>query len=149
VVSTAEAAGRVAVLPLLADVQGRDFDTPHILIAERVGGMEDIPVSLARESGLLATAWCAFAAVSRPGRLSAVHCVRTCVARRTSEAVGSSSVGDACGPDLHVIIKKFCACPLLSNHCSRCDAWPPRLQLAFPSLCKLHLSVGAIQSVTK
>lgn len=43
-VSTAEAAGRVSVLPSLADVQGRDFDTPHILIAERVGGMEDIPV---------------------------------------------------------------------------------------------------------
>ena len=45
VVSTADAAGRVAVLPSLADVQGRNFDTPHILIAERVGGMEDIPVS--------------------------------------------------------------------------------------------------------
>lgn len=47
----------MAVLPSLADVQGKDFDTPHILIAERVGGMEDIPVSLLRESDLLVTAW--------------------------------------------------------------------------------------------
>lgn len=45
VVSTTEASGRVSVLPSLADVQGQDYDTPHILIAERVGGMEDIPVS--------------------------------------------------------------------------------------------------------
>ena len=73
VVSTAEAAGRVAVLPSLADVQGRDFDTPHILIAERVGGMEDIPVSLGRESGSWAAAWCVLAAVSRHGCGSAVH----------------------------------------------------------------------------
>lgn len=34
------------MLPSLADVQGQDFDTPQILIAERVGGMEDIPVRI-------------------------------------------------------------------------------------------------------
>ncbi len=32
------------VLPSLADVQGSHYEEPHILIAERVGGMEDIPV---------------------------------------------------------------------------------------------------------
>ncbi len=46
VVSQAPAAGQVLVLPSLADVQGSHYDQPHILIAERVGGMEDIPVRL-------------------------------------------------------------------------------------------------------
>ncbi len=44
VVSQAPAAGQVLVLPSLADVQGSHYDQPHILIAERVGGMEDILV---------------------------------------------------------------------------------------------------------
>jgi hypothetical protein len=77
VVSTAEAAGRVAVLPSLADVQGRDFDTPHILIAERVGGMEDIPVSLLHWHFHQQFVGCSTQASTRPGLCGCVACT-TC-----------------------------------------------------------------------
>jgi hypothetical protein len=45
VVSQGEARGRVLVLPSLAEIQGKRFDEETIVIAEQVGGMEDIPVS--------------------------------------------------------------------------------------------------------
>ena len=32
------------MLPSLAEVQGRSFGRPTVIIAEHVGGMEDIPV---------------------------------------------------------------------------------------------------------
>ena len=44
VVSQAAAAGRVAVVQSLADIQGQDFPAPTVVIAGKVGGMEDIPV---------------------------------------------------------------------------------------------------------
>lgn len=44
VVSQAESSGRVLVLPDLAEVQGKQFDEATIIIANSVGGMEDIPV---------------------------------------------------------------------------------------------------------
>ncbi len=34
----------------LASVQGKSFDKPTVLITEEVGGMEDIPVSSARNA---------------------------------------------------------------------------------------------------
>lgn len=43
VVSQAPAVGTLQVIASLADVQGQDFAEPVILIAEEVGGMEDIP----------------------------------------------------------------------------------------------------------
>ena len=43
-VSQAAAAGRVAVVQSLAEIQGQDFPAPTIVIARKVGGMEDIPV---------------------------------------------------------------------------------------------------------
>ena len=42
-VSQAEAQGRVKVAAL-SEVQGKHFEEPTVLIAEAVGGMEDIPV---------------------------------------------------------------------------------------------------------
>ena len=45
VVSLAPALGNVVLLPSLAEVQGRDFDQPTILICESLGGNEDIPVT--------------------------------------------------------------------------------------------------------
>lgn len=44
VVSQAGAAGEVAVLPGLAEVQGQAFNTPTIVVVKELGGMEDIPV---------------------------------------------------------------------------------------------------------
>ena len=43
VVSQAEAQGRIKVVAL-SEVQGKHFEEPTVLIAEAVGGMEDIPV---------------------------------------------------------------------------------------------------------
>ena len=43
VVSQAEAQGRVLVVAL-SDIQGKSFEQPTVVIAETVGGMEDIPV---------------------------------------------------------------------------------------------------------
>lgn len=48
VVSQAEAQGRVKVAAL-SEVQGRRFEEPTVLIAEAVGGMEDIPVQSCKE----------------------------------------------------------------------------------------------------
>ncbi len=45
VVSQAEARGKVLVQPSLADIQGKQFDEATVIIAEQVGGMEDIPVT--------------------------------------------------------------------------------------------------------
>ena len=33
------------MLPSLADVQGKDYPSPHILVCDQLGGNEDIPVS--------------------------------------------------------------------------------------------------------
>lgn len=46
VVSQSDAQGTVKVVSSLADVQGQNFDSQTVLIAEKVGGNEDIPVSL-------------------------------------------------------------------------------------------------------
>lgn len=43
-VSQAAAVGRVAVVPSLADIQGQNFPAATVVIAGKVGGMEDIPV---------------------------------------------------------------------------------------------------------
>ena len=45
VVSQADAQGRVRVVAL-SEIQGQRFEQPAIVIAETVGGMEDIPVYL-------------------------------------------------------------------------------------------------------
>ena len=47
IVSQADASGEI-VVKSLASVQGQSFDRPTVLITEEVGGMEDIPVSSAR-----------------------------------------------------------------------------------------------------
>jgi len=44
VVSQAEAQGRVEVVAL-SEIQGKHFEELTIVIAENVGGMEDIPVT--------------------------------------------------------------------------------------------------------
>ena len=44
VVSQAEACGEVRVVPSLEDIQGTEFPQQTIIIADRVGGNEDIPV---------------------------------------------------------------------------------------------------------
>ena len=44
VVSQAPAAGRVAVVQSLADIQGQVFQAQTVVVAGSVGGMEDIPV---------------------------------------------------------------------------------------------------------
>ena len=49
VVSQAEAQGRVKVVAL-SEVQGKHFEEPTVVIAEAVGGMEDIPVQSVRAS---------------------------------------------------------------------------------------------------
>ncbi|KAK9807043.1 hypothetical protein WJX72_011773 [[Myrmecia] bisecta] len=43
VVSQQAVVGKVSVLPSLADIQGRHFSQPLVVIAQQVGGMEDIP----------------------------------------------------------------------------------------------------------
>jgi hypothetical protein len=45
VVSQAEAAGKVLVASL-AEIQGSTFDSPVVLVAEKLDGTEDIPVGL-------------------------------------------------------------------------------------------------------
>lgn len=45
-VSQAEASGEVAVFKSLGEVQGKAFEEDTIIIAEDVGGNEDIPVSM-------------------------------------------------------------------------------------------------------
>lgn len=45
IVSQAEARGEVAVQEL-ADIQGQIFDSARVLVSNKIGGMEDIPVSL-------------------------------------------------------------------------------------------------------
>ena len=45
IVSQAEAQGEVAVQEL-ADIQGQTFDSARVLVSNKIGGMEDIPVSL-------------------------------------------------------------------------------------------------------
>lgn len=45
IVSQAEASGEVAVQEL-AQIQGQSFDAARVLVSTRIGGMEDIPVSL-------------------------------------------------------------------------------------------------------
>lgn len=42
----APAAGTLQVISSLADVQGQHFESPVILVAEKVGGMEDIPANV-------------------------------------------------------------------------------------------------------
>ena len=49
IVSQADASGEI-VVKSLASVQGQSFDKPTVLITEEVGGMEDIPVSSARDA---------------------------------------------------------------------------------------------------
>ncbi len=49
IVSQADASGEI-VVKSLASVQGKSFDKPTVLITEEVGGMEDIPVSSARNA---------------------------------------------------------------------------------------------------
>lgn len=44
VVSQAKASGTVLVQPSLADIQGKRFEQATVIVAEQVGGMEDIPV---------------------------------------------------------------------------------------------------------
>ena len=44
IVSQAEARGEVAVQEL-ADIQGQTFDSARVLVSNKIGGMEDIPVS--------------------------------------------------------------------------------------------------------
>ena len=44
IVSQVEAQGEVAVQEL-ADIQGQIFDSARILVSNKIGGMEDIPVS--------------------------------------------------------------------------------------------------------
>lgn len=46
IVSQAEAGGEVAVQEL-ADIQGQSFDSSRVLVSNKIGGMEDIPVSYA------------------------------------------------------------------------------------------------------
>ena len=46
VASQAEASGKLVLQPSLADIQGQKFDAPTIILANQVGGMEDIPVRL-------------------------------------------------------------------------------------------------------
>ncbi len=46
IVSQAPATGTVRVIADLADIQGQEFSSPTILIAEKVGGMEDIPANV-------------------------------------------------------------------------------------------------------
>ena len=46
VVSQAEASGRVQAVRSLAEVQGAIFDAPTVLVADELGGNEDIPVLL-------------------------------------------------------------------------------------------------------
>ncbi|KAK9862996.1 hypothetical protein WJX84_004122 [Apatococcus fuscideae] len=43
VTSQAEASGKLVLQPSLADIQGQKFDAPTIILANQVGGMEDIP----------------------------------------------------------------------------------------------------------
>lgn len=43
--SQADAFGEVLVVDSLSDIQGKAFPSPTVIITERVGGMEDIPVS--------------------------------------------------------------------------------------------------------
>ena len=49
VVSQAEAQGRVEVVAL-SEIQGKHFEELTIVIAENVGGMEDIPVTCLPEN---------------------------------------------------------------------------------------------------
>ncbi len=35
--------GKVMACPSLADIQGTSFDVPTVVLADRLGGMEDIP----------------------------------------------------------------------------------------------------------
>lgn len=55
VVSQAEAQGRVEVVAL-SEIQGKHFEEPTIVIAENVGGMEDIPVTCPPKSDMI-TKW--------------------------------------------------------------------------------------------
>ena len=46
VVSQAEACGEVRVVPSLEAIQGTEFPQQTIIVADRVGGNEDIPVTI-------------------------------------------------------------------------------------------------------
>jgi alpha-glucan,water dikinase len=43
VISQVPAVGEVVVYDSLADIQGQSFDTPVVVLAQRLGGTEDIP----------------------------------------------------------------------------------------------------------
>lgn len=52
-VSQADAFGEVLVIDSLAEIQGKAFPSPTVIITERVGGNEDIPVCTLSAQSLL------------------------------------------------------------------------------------------------